>query len=767
MQWARVACVLVLQAAACSRSRGDDLAACKAAHSRLMHGESKPQAVISICDRAYRRTKAPDAIASRTLAQLNAGDLDAVVAAAESVPGPEGARLWHMAGDAELGRGHRIEARRWYERALEVQRTRDPIRAGFSAGRIADIAEAENHTDDAIHYRYMNVTLADAGGDNGARVQATMSLAELLLAVGDVRTAKRAVASVASIATDGNPFEEDYLRVSGEVDALAGHPLAAAASYQRCTKKPAEAANPFIQLYCWLGLATLAAEGQQPGSTADTLATIDRAAAKLDETDRHFGPDPNRRAEVAWLRAVVHLQAGDHARALEMLDAIDRKDLGVAILSRIDHARGRALLARGDRVAAEASFVAAAAAIERQRDSAAHRETRRSLPRELRAPYEAIFALRVRTGDTRGALEILERALHRDFVDQLAAGVVGDREQSLAASVEDAERRVRALALLNARPERPFDPSASPHDVAIGFFGAEGSLWRIVIAGGAVRIAEVGSLDKLAPLIAAAADPAAAEMHALGERLLPADVLPPRGTPVVIVPDQSLEGVRFTALPVSGGFLVERNPVVLAPTFAMGVAAPPAGDIAAPVGPAVVLGDPDGTLASARAEATSVAGLLGVTPQLGAAANRHAIEGARRASVLHVASHGSVRDDGTVISLADLALGPTEVLEIALAPDLAVIASCASAATRPDGMWTSITSALLAAGTRTIIGALGSIPDGAAAAIVTEVHRHVADLGPVRALAAAQHAAIARGVPVGVWSSFAVFGHDTPTTRRN
>jgi hypothetical protein len=50
---------------------------------------------------------------------------------------------------------------------------------------------------------------------------------------------------------------------------------------------------------------------------------------------------------------------------------------------------------------------------------------------------------------------------------------------------------------------------------------------------------------------------------------------------------------------------------------------------------------------------------------------------------------------------------------------------------------------------------------------VTDVHRHVADMGPVRALAAAQRAAIARGVPVGVWSSFAVFGHDTTTTRRN
>ena len=107
------------------------------------------------------------------------------------------------------------------------------------------------------------------------------------------------------------------------------------------------------------------------------------------------------------------------------------------------------------------------------------------------------------------------------------------------------------------------------------------------------------------------------------------------------------------------------------------------------------------------------------------------------------------------------------LLELGLAPDLAVIASCASAATRPDGMWTSITSALLAGGTQTIVGALGSIPDGASAEIVTDFHRHRSELGPARALAEAQRAAIARGVPVGVWSSFAVFGHDPRTTRRN
>ncbi|HUQ05333.1 MAG TPA: CHAT domain-containing protein [Kofleriaceae bacterium] len=772
MRWARVAGVigvLALQAGACSGSRSDDLAACKAAHARLMQGAKKPEAVIALCDRAYQRTHAVEAIAARSLAQLTTGDLDAVIAAARSISTPDGARLWHMAGDAELERGHRAEARRWYERALEAHRNSDPRRAGMSAGRISDIAETENALDEAIRYRYLGVTLAEASGDGEARLITTLGLAELLLAVGDVRTAKRALATVASSVPDGSPFEQDYLRVAGEIDAVAGRVNAAAAGFQRCTQLPAETPNPYIQLRCRIGLAALLAEGPQSGTGAETLATIDAAATYLDPTDRLFGADPNRRAELVWLRAVVHLRAGDHARALALLDAIDRTGLGAPMLSRLDHARGRALVAKGDRAAAEASFLAAAAAIERLRDDAAYRETRRSLPRELRAPYEAIFVLRARAGDARGAVEIMERALARDFVDQLAAGVVGEHDQSLAASVEDAERRVRALALLEARPRHDFDPSSTPHAYAVGFFAAERTLWRVVLTGGEIHIAEVAPLPELARLVAAvAADPAAAEATALSARLLPADVLPARGEPIIVVPDPVLDGVRFTALRAGAGFLVERDPVILAPTFASGLVGATAGAGDEPSGPAVVLGDPDATLPSARAEATAIAALLGVSPRIGADANRTAVREARRARVLHVASHGNVRDDGTIISLADFALGPVEVLELGLRPDLAVVASCASAATRPDGMWTSITSALLAGGTRTVVGALGSIPDGAAAAILTDFHRRLPELGPVRALAAAQHDASARGVPVAVWSSFAIFGHETTRTpRRN
>src|SRR5690606_21906394 len=141
-------------------------------------------------------------------------------------------------------------------------------------------------------------------------------------------------------------------------------------------------------------------------------------------------------------------------------------------------------------------------------------------------------------GDTIRARTWMEHTLERDFVDQLAAGVVGaeDAAAALAASVEDAERRVRALRLLEARPPYPFDPATTLEagQTAVGFFAAQGSLWRIVIARGEVLAASIATLAELRPLVdAVAADAGAREAATLGARLLPADVLPPPGEPIV------------------------------------------------------------------------------------------------------------------------------------------------------------------------------------------------------------------------------------------
>jgi hypothetical protein len=125
---------------------------------------------------------------------------------------------------------------------------------------------------------------------------------------------------------------------------------------------------------------------------------------------------------------------------------------------------------------------------------------------------------------------------------------------------------------------------------------------------------------------------------------------------------------------------------------------------------------------------------------------------------LHVASHGSTRDDGTLLSLGDGEFGTADVLEHGVAPDLVVVASCTSAATRPDAMWTSVAAAFLASGSPAVVGATASIPDDVARDIVVELHRRAREVDAARALAGALRGAIARGTPIRSWSAFAVLG---------
>lgn len=756
MRWA-LATALVAALGACSAARRDDVARCKAAETEMYAGATSEARVELVCSRAFRRTGSPQALLAATRSQVRASRYDEAVAAAAGARGEVAPRIWTLAGDAEAARGRHAESRAWYERALEAQRTREPRLAANIAARISDIEIQRGAIDEGIRYLHLAQSLAEAAGDAELRALTIMGLAQLLLGVGDVRAASAMLASMTAQVQPSASYYREYLAVAGEVDAAAGRPATAAASFELCVAPaPPPREDPGTQLRCHLGRAALALSA---GGARDDEARrdIELAAGYLDATAATYGQDPDRAANVAWMRAQVDLR--DPARApaaLAVLRDLAAGDLAPGTRSRVSFTIGHALVQRAP-VEAERWFREAAAAIEGLRDGGAHREVRRSLPRELRAPYEALFVLRARAGDAAGALDAMEHALDRDFLDQLAASVAAADPGDGA--IHEAERRVRAMRQLRARPTTRFVPAAAGGTM-IGFFAAEDGLWRARVAGGAVQLTRIADLAALAPLVKAVrADPAAAQARELRERLLPEAALPPADEPLLIVPDPFLEGVRFAALPRGGRYLIERNPIVLAPTFAMatgaGVERP-----AQPLGPPVVLGDPDPVrqLPSARQEAIAVAALLGVEPRLGAPADRAAMIGARRASVLHVASHGSTRDDGTLLSLGDGDFGTADVLEHGIAPELVVVASCTSAATRPDAMWTSVAAAFVASGSPAVVGATASIPDAEARDIVIDLHRHAREVDPARALARALRGAIARKAPIRSWSAFAVLG---------
>ena len=717
------------------------------------------------CRRVHDRTGNPEALVVVALAHLKVGHTDEVLAIAQAAPDqPSSARLWNLAGDVEKKAGDHAAARWWFERALAMQRIDDPRRGFNTAAAIADLAEEDDRFEDALDYYRIAVELADRSREPGARMRSTLALVDVLLGIGDHRAAARALRNVDELVGDATPFRREYLLTLGDVEYRAGHPAAAMAAYQRCLDGGGPEADPLFAAGCNLRLAQLTIAGGR----ADELARVDdmlaRAAALSGAAERSYGPDPDLAGERIRLEAELALGRRQPERAIALLSGLTTDALGTALRARVATRLGEILADRDRTDEAEFALQAAASAVEVLRDGAHYRETRRALASELREPYEALFALRARRGDLGGALAAMERALARDFIDQLAAEPLTATGRPIDASIADTIRRAALRRTLEHQgSDAPLTFVPPPSATILAFFSARGTLWRVTIVRaprpglshveGPITIEPIGAVADLRhDLEAVRGAPGGPAAAALAARLLPATALTEA---LVIVPDRLLDGVRFAALPVDGHPLVERHTIALAPTLRIAVT-PLA--TATPATAPVVLGDPTGDLPGARQEAEAVAASLGVTAQLGPVATRAALTSARRASVLHIASHGDRAQVTSSLRLADGELSLAELLTVGLAPDLAVVASCVSAAQDQDAMWTSIAAGLLASGARGVLGVHGRLPDQRGGALIASFYRHGGATAPARALALTQRDAIAAGVDVGVWSMLVYLG---------
>lgn len=747
----------------CGGGEADPVASCRRAHERLT-SDSAPH-VVAVCRAAYEHTHDAEALVTVAKAELARGNADEVLRLASSMPDePAYARLWHLAGDAESRRGHRDEARHWYERTLVAQQDRDPLRAFNTALALSDDALAENDLGHALSFALVAVRQAEAAGEDGARARAAMALADLLVLSGDHRAAGRVLAQSEQAASTSPTARGYYLATRGEIARRDGKPVTARAAYERCLVGLSPEDDPLVGVRCRLHLVALLlgadhALGEELALRRARATQLLRAATdQRADVARVYGPDAALDSELALARGLLLHADGAVDQAIAALTELGRRDLPTWLRARTAYQLGM-MLAERERVdEAEVALQDAADAVERLRDGAHYRELREALAEELRAPYEALFELRLRRGAVPGALAAMERAITRDFIDGLAAepGLAADRdsvEGAVALAIDRSAVRARLdrrVATLSGLPI-----AAGALDV-IAFFSARGRLWRVRLpAGGQPSIDEVGTLEELAASLAALRTaPTTTAAARAGARLLPASLLPARDRPLVIVPDRAIAGVRFAALPVGHELLVERNPVAIAPTLRLATAQ---GGEDRP-SRSVVLGDPTGDLPAAHAEAEEVAALLGVPAHVGGAAVRAQLAGAAHAAVLHIASHGDHIGGRGVLHLADGDLSVTDLLALDLAPRLAVIASCTSANQASDRMWTSLAAGLLAGGARGVIGVQGRLPDDEGRALVRSFYAHGGASAPVRGLALAQRDAIARDVPVEVWSMLMYLG---------
>lgn len=307
----------------------------------------------------------------------------------------------------------------------------------------------------------------------------------------------------------------------------------------------------------------------------------------------------------------------------------------------------------------------------------------------------------------------------------------------------------------------------------VAYIRNDAELWALVVAGGSAAIVRLGDyavaaervlrlradLDtqagramprRLARAVAAATR---ADAGALAASIL--DPLLPRvgDRELVMVPTGSLVTVPWSVLPGCAG-----RPVTVAPSVTAWLAA--AGRLRARpphrgastllvAGPGNKRGDPEvRAIAALRPHATVMVGTE-ATPAATLAA-------LARVTIAHLAAHGHHQSENALFSMLALAGGPLmgyDLQQLDHIPSMVVLSSCDLGLTdiRPGDEALGLATALLAAGSATVVASVSRVSDDAAMTVMARFHQAVViGRSPAAALAAA--------MPPGQSTGFVCFG---------
>jgi tetratricopeptide (TPR) repeat protein len=558
---------------------------------------------------------------------------------------------------------------------------------------------------------------------------------------------------------------------------MLGDPRAAATAMEGMI---AAVEAPCDRAWAHLKLGLVQLQLQAPATAMARLAF--EQAMTLARTCDRDSVSPAAHANLAWVSratgepadAVAHLDAieGDHfeKRILFALLAADRGDLAAAdvhlaataALPAPDaqwtwyaaHLQAQVAEERGDEVAAMAGYQRAidlaSALLARTTENAPY------VVATLRASYEALFAMHARAGWWTDALLVIAQLDMDDLLrSAAAAGSFGAGGITAPTGVAPgahatvhpiAERTYSAESILAAWRDRDLVIAVAPAPRWIG--RARERLWQLRVQGGRVSGAAVADADEANELARTLAgtplDRDAATR--LGGLLIP-DVAPSSHALDVLLVGE-LGALPIAALRHGDALVMARRPLVR--VLGLVPRAPPGRRSGA-----VVLGDPRRDLPRAAAEAVRAAQRLGTAAHLHEAATAERLASARSADVLHVAAHVHRYARDFALHLADALVRPADIVSAGIAPRLAVLASCGSAAARDQGGWGSIAAAFLRAGTDLVAATQWSVGDDAAAAIVDRFYAEGGADAPARALAAAQ-VAIAAASTSPDWAAFTV-----------
>jgi tetratricopeptide (TPR) repeat protein len=701
-----------------------------------------------LCARAAAESGDARLAALAARAHLISGDDDGALARALALEQSTARATAEQIIGIVLGhKGQRDQARQRLEDALaQHRRAGEHEDAARDAHALAGLSLDESHLREAFQYLTLCRDEATAGASARLAGFAWLGLARIATEAGDVPMAEAALARAARALADF-PGDLAFVRLQEGIVWLAdGAASLAQGALEQALALARTGQRSEVELAAHFNLAQVARE----------LGHHEQLMAELDETRRlaeRSGHDPMQQVDL-----VYHLAL--NAREQHRLDEASTLLARAAKLPasgywewKVQTALGRVAEERGQMATAETAYRAAIAAIERTRAALEIQEMKCWLLPAQRDPYTRLFSLLARSGRTVEALAAFESLQARTLVDAFAPRPWQGRFDSLAGFD-------RVLTRVPAAPMTPIEHVlAELHDRAIvGFLAADEDVWQVAIHNGAPSVRQIAApASALAAWVSRLAQhPGDSEAAArLGRLLFPSQSLPARGHVLYVVPSGPVARVAFAALRVEGELLIARNPLALTPSATL------LGRLAerphAAGGAAAVFADASEDLPSARREGATVAARFGAPLVVGRAITRARVQAAANASLLHIATHADVDDEGAWLELGDGKLHATDVATLGLHPRVAVLATCSSAAAEDAEAWGSLACAFLAAGTHTVLATLQSVPDQVASELILDFYNDGGASNPARGLARAQQR-MARAAPNGPWPSFVVIG---------
>ncbi len=505
--------------------------------------------------------------------------------------------------------------------------------------------------------------------------------------------------------------------------------------------------------------------------TSLSLGDIDSAAEQIEKAWDYMEPGGRVQTPLLLNQALILSAQGEYTESLDVLEsALIREDITPYWRWQVHYEIGRIAQATENAELLVRAFEDAIAILDGFRDTLSLDELKAAYLDKQRQPYEALFKYYALSGDSQHALDIVEKAKARTFLDAYIHSAGASRQATTINSmIEEAPKRFdmlrELLPAMNASPvTKPKDTRTlleqiRGHNVLM-YFETDDDLWLLSVNGDGITTrllhSDIDSLRKL--VFRFVSDPndhqAAAD---LGGVLLPAELLPESGENLYIVPDSILGKLPFSALLINNRRVVQDYIVSLVPSISSLLEIEQnagSGRYTAPV----IIGDPLNDLPAARLEAVNLGQYLNSTPYIGTDATREVFFSSGDSSLLHLATHSGISTNGPWVNLADGRVTASSIMANRISPRLVILASCSSAVTDNSDLWGSLGTAFLASGTDAVLASLWTVDDQVTKEFIEKFYSYGASVNPADALAKVQREFIQYGKAVSDWSGFVLLG---------